>query len=193
MIEFVFFLSIGIAILVLLVLLVQDRAPSRRDGVPLAELQDTLATLELKMPSPTLAKRIFALEDWDFVSRRTSPAVQRLFSEERKTLALSWLRNTRHTVGKLMDFHRRRVRGNAALNPLREVGLGLNYFFFLLVCNVLLGMIWAVGPFRARAMALFAADRAEQIAYVFGGLVSRLGPAFLHNLKGSGLGRSTAL
>lgn len=193
MMELAFFLGIGIAVLILLVLLVQNRVATHSEGVRSGELQDTLATLELDMPSPTLAKRIFALDDWDFVSRRAPPAVQRLFTKERKALAFVWLRNTRRIVGKLMDFHRRRVRGNSDLNPLTEVKLGLNYLFFLLVCNVLMGMIWAIGPFRARAMALYAADRAEHIAYVFGGFVSRLGPAFLHSIKGSSLGRPAAL
>ena len=192
MMELLFFLGIGAVILLLVVLVAEDRVVSHSEGGHLAEVQDALATFELQIPSQALAKRIFAFEDWDFISRRAPLAVRRRFVQERKAVAFAWLRDTRNTVGKLMDFHRRTVRRNAALNPLAEVGLGLNYFFFLLVYDFLVALIWALGPFRARTMALYAAERAEQTAYLFGHLLASLGPARLRDIKGSGLGGFTA-
>ena len=193
MIELFFFVGMGIGILILLVLVAQDRVVSHGDGGHRAEWQDALATVELGFPSQALAKRIFALEDWEFISRRAPLAVRRVFVKERKAVSFAWLRDTKATVGKLMDFHRRTVRRNAALNPLAEVGLGLNYFFFLLVYDALMGLIWAVGPFKARTMALYAAERAEQTAYLFGRLLASLGPGRLSVIKGSGLGGFTAV
>ena len=67
-----------------------------------------------------------------------------------------------------------------------------NYIFFLLVYDALVGSIWAVGPFRARTVALYAAERAEQTGYLFGRLLANLGPARLTGIKGSGLGGFTA-
>ena len=192
MMELFFFLGIGTAILLLLALLAQDRVVSHSEGGHLAEMRDALETFELQIPSQALAKRIFAVEDWDFISRRAPLPVRRRFIEERKAIAFSWLRDTRITVGRLLDFHRRTVRKNAALNPLAEVGLGLNYIFFLLVYDALVGSIWAVGPFRARTVALYAAERAEQTGYLFGRLLANLGPARLTGIKGSGLGGFTA-
>ena len=193
MMELVFFVGIGTAILLLLLLVARDSGVPHGDGGHRAEWQDALATVELGFPSQALAKRIFALEDWEFVSRRAPLSVRRRFVQERKAVAFAWLRDTKNTVGKLMDFHRRTVRRNAALNPLAEVGLGLNYFFFLLVYDFLVALIWALGPFRARTMALYAAERAEQTGYLFGHLLASLGPARLRDIKGSGLGGFTAV
>ena len=191
MIGLVFFLGIGI--LILLVVVAQDRVASLREGGHLAELHDALAAFELRIPSQALAKRIFALEDWDFVSKEAPISVRHRFVRERKAIAFSWLRDIRSTVGKLMDFHRRTVRRHADLNPLAEVELGFNYFFFLLFYDVLVALIWAAGPFRARTMALYAAERAEQTGYLFGRLLASLGPGRLSDIKGSGVGGFTAV
>jgi len=176
MMELVFFLGIGIAILILLVLLVQDRVPPDSGGVRLEELPDARVTFEWEVPSVAVAERIFALDDWAFVSGQASRSVQRLFVKERKAIAIGWLRNTRNAVRKIMDFHRRTVRRNANVRPLAEVRLGINYVFFLLAYNVLYGVIWGIGPFRAQSMALQAASRAEEISRLCGTLSARLQP-----------------
>ena len=95
MMELVFFFGIGAVILLLVVLVAQDRAVSHSEGRHLAEVQDALATFELEIPSQALAKRIFALEDWDFISRRAPLAIRRRFVKERKAVAFSWLRDTK--------------------------------------------------------------------------------------------------
>jgi len=176
MMELVFFLGIGIAILILLVLLVQDRVPPDSGGVRLEELPDARVTFEWEVPSVAVAERIFALDDWAFVSGQASRSVQRLFVKERKAIAIGWLRNTRNAVRKIMDFHRRTVRRNANVRPLAEVRLGINYVFFLLAYHVLYGVIWGIGPFRAQSMALQAASRAEEISRLCGTLSARLQP-----------------
>src|SRR5262245_38057612 len=117
MTELIFFFGMGVAVLLVLTIWVSSRVPHHHERMPFRELQDTLAPFALEIPSSALAKRIFALEDWEFVTRRAPPAVRRLFAKERKALAFSWLRSVRQAVRKLMDFHRRTVRGNSALNP----------------------------------------------------------------------------
>ena len=190
--ELVIFLAIGLALLGLLLLWVQRSAEATASRREFSEAREALTALQLEPPPGALVERIFALQDWDFVSSLALPRLQRVFLQERRAIALSWLRQTRLKVRGLMDFHLRAVRRNIALSPTVEIKLAVHYVLFLLICQILLGLIWLRGPFGARRMVGYTASVGEHLAFIFGSLLARLEPAHLARLRTDWSHRSTA-
>jgi len=189
--ELLIFVVVGL-VLVLLLLWVQRSAEITARKKELPETRETLSTLQLQLPSRALVDRIFALADWDFVSSQAPARLQRAFLQERRAVALLWVRQTRMKVGRLMDFHLRAVRRNVALSPAVEIMLAIHYILFLLISELLLGLIWLRGPFCARKMVGYAASVGEDLAFTFGSLLARLDPVHLGRMKADWLRRSAA-
>src|ERR1019366_970114 len=103
--ELLFFLAIGLGFLLMLLLWVRRSAGAGVDRAGFSEVQELLTMVQLELPPRAWGERIFASQDWDFISTSTPPGIQRIFLQERKALALSWLRQTRSKVGQLMNFH----------------------------------------------------------------------------------------
>lgn len=181
--ELVIFVAIGLALLVLLLLWVQRSVGSAGSARELAGARDALADLQLDLPPQALVERIFSSQDSDFVSRHALPPVQRIFLQERKVVALAWLRHTRKKVEQIMDFHRRTVRRHISLSPAFEVKLAINYMLFLLMCGILLCLIWLSGPFRVWRMVGYAAAVAEQLSLILGRLLAGLDSALFGKIK----------
>ncbi|MFQ5778143.1 MAG: hypothetical protein ACE5IP_09055 [Terriglobia bacterium] len=162
--ELLFFLALGLALLVLLLLWASRRARAVASREEVAGVQEALAALQLAGPPRTLEERIFACQDWDFVTNHTPRTIQRDFLNERRKLALSWLRETRKKVAEILALHRIAVRRRSSLRPAAELGLVLHYLFFIVVYATLFGLIWLRGPFAVRRMVSYAGDLAEQLS-----------------------------
>lgn len=170
MTELIISLAAGLALLILLLVWAQ-RSAIAAGKKELSEAQETLTDLQLEPPPRALRDRIFDWQDWQYVSRRAPLGVQQLFLQERKAVALLWLRQTRRQTRRLIDFHRRAVRRNINLSPAVEVRLAARYMLFLLAFWILLALIWVRGPFSARRMVGYAAGLAEQLSLLTGGLL----------------------
>lgn len=161
------FLIIGVLfVLVLLVWALRTKG----SGASLRETAEGSNSLELPS-SRALAERIFAAQDWEFVSSQAQPEIQRTFLQERGNLALSWLRQTRRQAAQLMEFHLRAVRQNTELRPSVEMRLAANYLTLLFLHGLLHVLIRVRGPFRARQMAGYAMRVAEQLSALSGKLL----------------------
>jgi len=187
------YVGIGLLLLILLVLWVQRSGRSVAGAPELPEAREALTSLQLNLPPRELVERIFAVQDWDFVSSQTLPPIRRVFLQGRRAVALSWLARTRKQAARLMNFHVRAVRRNANLSPAVEIRLAINYLLFLLVCQVLLGFIWVGGPFRARRMVGYTLGAAEQLWLISGQLLARVDPARLGKIKTDWSQRSGAV
>jgi hypothetical protein len=181
--ELFIFLVIGLGFLILLLVWVLQGVGSPVSGTRLSEAEAVLTAVQMELPPRALGERIFSPEDWDFITAHTTPGIQRLFLRERKILAYSWLRQTRRNIGRLMDFHRKAVRRNIRLDPSLEFRLALDYALFLLMYEILLGLIWLRGPFCARRIVGYAASMADQLAYLSGHILVHLDPARLNRIK----------
>ena len=142
-----------------------------------------LTAAHLDIPSAALGERIFSLQDWEFIATYTPAEIQRTFLQERKALALAWLRQTRETVGQLMRFYRKAVRGNAAISPAVEFRLALDFVLFLLAYESLCALIRVWGPFCARRMVGYAARTAEEMSSLSGQVLAGLDPAHLGRIQ----------
>jgi hypothetical protein len=181
--EMFLFLAIGLGFLILLLRWVWQSPGIPAEGPRPSEEQVLLTTIQLELPPRALGARIFALQDWDFISASTPPEIQRIFLGERKALALSWLAETRRKVVQLMAFHRKAVRGNITLSPTLEFRLAFDYVLFLLTYEILRGLIRLRGPFRARVFVGYATSTADHFSYLSGCALSGLNPVLLNRIK----------
>jgi hypothetical protein len=113
---------------------------------------DKSKALRLELPPADLIERVLDPHDLAFVRKESSAETVRLFEQERRALAISWLRHTRRQVGRLMSYHVGAVRQNINLRPALEIQLGLHYVRFLVVYELILGLSHIRGPFQIRLM-----------------------------------------
>ena len=183
MAEALFFLGVGLAVLVALALWVHRSAAPVLEPETVSHVQEVLTAVHLDFPPRNVGERIFARDDWNFVVSQAAPSVQRRFLNDRKAVALAWLAETRLALQKLMRFHRRAVRGNANLSPAVEIRLALGYFSFLLVYDVLRAVIWLRGPFAAQRVVGYAFGMADQLSYLSGHVLAGLDPMHLSRIQ----------
>lgn len=107
------------------------------------------AALDAMSLEVVATKRIFAIDDIEFLSRHGTLEVLRLFEKERQLLAVRWLRLTQKQVAQLMDIHLKLASYTFEPSPRFEFRLTVNYFCFVVVSNALLMLLWLRGPFNA--------------------------------------------
>lgn len=144
--------SIAIGVLLLGFLAYWAFRGSSSVPVPGSSPTDTSKALRLELPPADLIERVLDPRDLAFVRKESPAETVRLFEQERRALAISWLRHTRRQVGRLMSYHVGAVRQNVNLRPALEIQLGLHYVRFLVVYGLILGLSYIRGPFQIRLM-----------------------------------------
>ena len=140
------FLAIGFVLIVVVILLL--RRPQASDDSLAGQSRDDGSPAALR-PGPfprESAARLFGSEDWDFILRQGSLRLKRLFLQQRKQLALSWLRSASANATKLIRAHRTAVRSNSHLEPLLELQVAADYLLFQMLCQMLALIIQLRGP-----------------------------------------------
>ena len=167
MIGTLIFLVLGMILLAILlaILLLREEPepPLASNGKQGGESPAILTALELNLPSRLLADCIFAQNDLDFVVRE-APSLERSFLQERKKVALLWLRDTRVSISRLFQFYRIAVRSNAALRFWTEVRIAGYYCMFLLMVSGLQFLIYVRGPFYVRGMVMRMFGIADRVS-----------------------------
>lgn len=169
-------------LLVALLLREQPETPLAFEGRQTGESRTILATLNLSLPSRLLADRIFAQDDWHFVCRE-SPSVEQAFLQERKKVALLWLKDTRICVGRIFRFYRIAVRSNAALEFWTELRIAGNYFMFLLMVSSVQSLIYLRGPFYTHGMIMRMFGAADRVSMGVGRTLRALDLSSLVRIK----------
>jgi hypothetical protein len=149
MIELIFFLLVGALLLFSLLFFAPHKPQGRKDTKPLAEVQQALDVLQLGLLSPELVGRIFSKSDFDYVVSETNKKVQRLFLEERRRLALSWVGEVRRQIVSLRHFHLGSARFYAGLRFLTEMKLAWDFAAVLFACRALRAAVYLRGPYAA--------------------------------------------
>lgn len=169
----VLFLITGLFLLVVLFLLLRHPSspPSRIKGP--SEAQEILIALQAELLPDWFVDRLFSKDDWEFARRQEPPGILHLFDTERRSVALSWLKQTQDYVAQLMDFHVRLSRQRPDLRPSTEVKLTLEYVQFQFLCKLLAAMIRIVGPVRVRALAERTVGMASHLGEVSETLLAR--------------------
>lgn len=124
---------------------------------------DTPHGLRSELWPTDLIERVLDPRDLAFVRKESSSETVRLFEQERRALAISWLRHTRRQVGHLMSYHAGAVRRNINLRPALEIKLGLHYVRFLAVYQLILGLSYIRGPFQIRPVISYVIKVTTQL------------------------------
>jgi len=170
-----------ITLLVLALLVYWGRRSSDHSitRVEFSEAESALTSLQWQILPSGSVGRIFALEDFDFISSQTTRDIQRLFQQERKALAISWLRHTRQQIARLMDLHLKLASYTDDPGPAVEFKLATHYLSFIVVCRLLLILVWIRGPFRVQKVVGYTTHAAHSLCTVFSSRLVNINPARL--------------
>ncbi|HKV04571.1 MAG TPA: hypothetical protein VJO53_05620 [Candidatus Acidoferrales bacterium] len=149
MIQLIPFFAVA-ALLFLSLFFAMRRKPRAEGGsAALVEARQALNTLQVGLLPPELIGRIFAQEDLEYVVAEAPAGVHKLFLNERKRIALSWVDQVRSQVVSLRRFHLGAARFYTRLSLRTETALALNFAALILACRALQVLIYVWGPYAA--------------------------------------------
>lgn len=160
-------------------LLVQWAKKGSASVITIDDYSAARATLDSVFVETAVIKRIFASEDMEFISDSGTPDVQRFFLEERKRLAIQWLRMTQSQVNRLMDLHLKLAAYTSEPSPRFEFRLIINFLWFILASNGLLALFWLRGPFEAVRVVGYTLCVSEYFWQVFRLRIEKVDPVRL--------------
>lgn len=171
---------VAVASLLLIVLFLFLRYSTRPKGA--SDVHESLNALQSELLPDWFVGRLFSEEDWKFAHGQAAETGS-LFDRQRKTVALSWLKQTQEHVARLMDFHLRTARQRPDLKPSAEIKITLEYVQFQLLCKLLSGMIRMAGPMRVRSVAGHAVNIAAHLGTISEKVLADLDPAVSVNVE----------
>jgi hypothetical protein len=167
-IQLLFFLFIGAALLSSLLFLSRRRNPrAEGDSGALLEARRALDALQGGLLPEELVQRIFAKDDFDYLVSQSAPtSVRNLFVAERKKIALSWINQVRCQVSNLKRFHVGVARSYAQLGLRTELELACHFTALLMACRALRLAVYVGGPYMAPRMVGATATAAAKICTI---------------------------
>ena len=102
-----------------------------------------------------IAEAVFSPRDWLFIQRESSPGLNSLFLQERRALAIHWLRDCLAGIHAVRSNHLRQSRLSQDLNMLAEAKLLLLFFYLSALCRCLLFTVHFVQPSVPRTIGLY--------------------------------------
>lgn len=162
MISLIFFLSVGVLLFSSLFLLARRNTRPEGSSGALVEARQALRTLQAGLLPLELVNRVFAEQDWEYVRSETPKSIHELFLDERKGIALLWLKQVRTQIRSLQRFHRGAARHYARLNPRTEVELALSFAALMGACKALQILVYVAGPYAAPRMVGLVANVANR-------------------------------
>ena len=160
-------------------LLAQAGNGRQRPPVTVDEYVNARQALDSVFIETAIIKRIFSIEDADFIARCAKPAVKRSFLKGRKELALLCFRRIRKQVTQLMDLHLRLASYTYEPNPAFELRLTVNFLIFVAVSNVVLLLLWLLGPYKASRSISYAVRTTGSFCGTFTVRLGRVNPTSL--------------
>jgi len=160
-------------------LLVQSLNKRQKQAVTIDDYANAREALDSVFVETAAIKRIFSVEDAEYVARSGTPDVQRLFFGERRKLALQWLRRTQQQIAQLIDFHLRLASYTYDPSPGFELMLTAKYLTFVVVSSIALALLWLLGPFKATHIISYIIRTAGNFCTAFSLRLERVNPTRL--------------
>jgi hypothetical protein len=148
-------------------LLLQWSKNRHAQPVTIEDFSRARAALDSMSLEAIATRRIFAIDDMEFIAGKGHLELEHFFVKERQSLALKWLRLTQKQVAQLMDLHLRLASYTFEPSPRFEFRLTVNYVCFVVVSNVLLTLLWLRGPFNAVRILSYTLSVADNFCSVF--------------------------
>jgi hypothetical protein len=171
---------LGALIVVLAIrLLVQSGNRRHKPDVTADEYANARQALDAVFVETAVIERIFSVEDAEFMARSAPRDVKCSFFEERKKLAVRWFRRTRKQMAELMDLHLRLASYTHDPSPRLELRITAKYLTFVAVSNIVLLLLWLLGPFRATRAISYAIRAADSFCTTLSVRLERVNPTRL--------------
>jgi len=150
----------GAALLLLLTAALKGWLASRQlEPWPAASQEDTTE------PCPEeFVTRVFSRVDWEFVRGLKAGGIERLFEQERKKVALVWVRQTAALIRKVISEHARAARQSKNLEFSTEISIFAQFLMLMIVCGILSMAVQIAGPLWLGGLAHFAQGLAQRVA-----------------------------
>ena len=155
------FVAVAIFLVLFLLLImgreeVEEQETVRADASTRHECRDAIQR-------PELVLRIFSREDREFILLMRSPRLQRIYQEERRKVALHWVRRTSLEVSRIMRTHRLIARQSRNLDAGAEAKLFCQYLQLRFICGLLVLFIKTFGPHVLHDLASYAGQLSQLI------------------------------
>lgn len=111
-----------------------------------------------------LVDRVFSRADWDFVRGLKAGGIERLFEQERKKVALVWVRQTSALIRKVIHEHAQAARGSKNLEFSTEINIFAQFLTLMAVCGILSAAIQLAGPLWLGSLAYFAQRLSQRVS-----------------------------
>ena len=111
-----------------------------------------------------LVSRVFSRADWEFVRGLKAGGIERLFEQERKKVALVWVRQTSALIRKVISEHARAVRQNKNLKFSTEINIFTQFLMLMAVCGILSVAIQLAGPLWLGGLANVAQRLSQRVS-----------------------------
>lgn len=167
----------GLVLILSIRLIVHSRNRRKAQPVTIDDYTKACEALDSVFTETETIKRIFSVEDTEFIERFSVGGVKQLFFYERKKLALRWIRNTRKHVGCFMNLHLQLTSHTYDPHAGFEFMLAMNYFYFMVISNIALLLMWIFGPFRVRVAVSCSIRSATNLCHAFGLRLERVEPS----------------
>jgi hypothetical protein len=148
-------------------LLQSARGATKKRGVTVEDYTAARAEVDEVLVETAAIRRIFALDDLRFVTEDCPTTVHPLFREERKALAVLWVRRSQKQLAHLMDLHLRLASYTRQPCPNLEMRVAMRYWAFLVVSHFLLVLLWLRGPFETVRVIQYIARMPGELCMVF--------------------------
>jgi hypothetical protein len=192
MMQLLISLIIGIAVFVSLYLL--GRRPSVEGGAEsLVKARLALSVLQGSLLPVESVGRLFTKSDYDYVTTEATNEVRELFVEERRRLALLWVKQIMKQIRGLKEFHLGSARFYSRLSPRTELRLAFEFLALLCVCRALQIALYVRGPYAAPRMVGRAAAGAARVCDISEKAMSFLNPTQIDALAQKSARNLTAL
>lgn len=142
----VILLALGGLLIFHLLSIVFGRQPGASSDLPLSRDPARLYDVSDEQEDEIL-DRIFASEDWHFLSGRASAEAEQAFLAERKQIAMCWISLRENQAKLALHNHVSGARKFKEVQPLLECKIALSYLLFRLNCAVLRAIVSLRGPF----------------------------------------------
>jgi hypothetical protein len=171
---------LGTFIVVLAVrLIVQSGSKRPTPAVTANEYANARQALDAVFVENAVINRIFSVEDAKFIARSAPLGIKSSFVSDRKKLAMKWLRKTRKEMARLMDLHLRLASYTYDPRPGYEIRLTARYLIFVTVSEIVLVVVWLLGPFRATRSVSYAIRTAASFCSTFSMRLEQVNPTRL--------------
>jgi hypothetical protein len=153
-----------VAGVMLLLLLMAVAIKGWLDSLQFQERTRASRELDAMEPCPEeFVSRIFSPADREFVRGLKAGSIERLFEQERKRVAMVWVRQTSSIIRKVMREHAQAARQSENLEFSTEINILAQFLALMAVCGTLSMAVQITGPLWLGGLAHYAQRLSRQL------------------------------